>query len=49
MTKLRRSLLTIAAAGFAAGLVAIVLVLSSDWQRSDRAMNLALGPLVGWA
>jgi signal transduction histidine kinase len=49
MTSLRRSLLGIAAAGFAAGLVALAFVLSSDWQRGDRAMNLALGPLVGWS
>jgi signal transduction histidine kinase len=49
MTSLRRALLAIAAAGFASGLVAIAFVLSSDWQRGDRALNLALGPLVGWA
>jgi signal transduction histidine kinase len=49
MTSLRRALFGIAGAGFAAGLVAIVLVLSSDHQREERALNLALGPLVGWA
>jgi signal transduction histidine kinase len=49
MTSLRRALLAIAAAGFVAGMVALALVLSSDWQRDERAVNLLLGPLVGWA
>ena len=49
MTSLRRALLGIAGVGFAAGLIAIALVLSSDHARDDRALNLALGPLVGWA
>jgi signal transduction histidine kinase len=49
MTSLRRALIALGAAGFAAGLVAMVLVLASDWQRDQRAVNLLLGPLVGWA
>ena len=49
MTSLRRALLGIGVAGFAAGLVAIALVLTSDWSRDDRTANLALGPVIGWA
>jgi signal transduction histidine kinase len=49
MTSLRRALFGIAGAGFAAGVIAIVLILSSDHMRDDRALNMALGPLVGWA
>jgi signal transduction histidine kinase len=49
MKSLGRALIALGAAGFAAGLVAGVLVLTSDWQSDQRAINLALGPLVGWS
>jgi signal transduction histidine kinase len=49
MNSLRRALIGIAAAGVAAGLVAVALILTSDWQHNERALNLALGPLVGWS
>jgi signal transduction histidine kinase len=49
MTSLRRALLAIGGAGFAAGLVALAFVLSSEHARDDRTVNLLLGPLVGWA
>src|SRR5215216_2303023 len=49
MTSLRRALLGIAAAGFAAGLVAIALVMTSDQSADDQTPNLVFGPLIGWA
>src|SRR5215204_449515 len=49
MTSLGRALWAIAAAGFAAGLVAIALVLTSDHASDDRWANLAIGPVIGWA
>ena len=49
MRSLRRALIGIAFVGGAAGLVAIALVLTSDHARDDRSLNLALGPVVGWA
>ncbi len=49
MTSLRRALLGIGVAGFAAGLIAGALVMTSDWTSEDRTANLALGPLIGWA
>jgi signal transduction histidine kinase len=49
MTSLRRALLGIAAAGFAAGLVSIALAITSEHAAGDQTINLLLGPLVGWA
>ena len=49
MNSLRRALIAIGAAGVAAGAVAVVLILTSDHSSEDRALNLVLGPLIGWA
>jgi signal transduction histidine kinase len=49
MTSLRRALVAIAAAGLAAGLVAVALVLTSKHNHDERTLNLVIGPLVGWS
>jgi signal transduction histidine kinase len=49
MTSLKRALIGIGLAGVVACVGAVALILTSDWQRDERALNLALGGLVGWA
>ena len=49
MTSFRRALLAIAAAGFLLGCVAGVFVMTSDWAREDRLVNMTFGPLIGWS
>ena len=48
MTGLRRALWALAAAGVAAGFVAVALVLSSDYDH-DKTTHLVFGPLIGWS
>jgi len=49
MTSLKRALIAIGGVGFAAGMVAIALVLTANDSRDVTGFDLALGPIVGWA
>ena len=46
MTSLKRALIAIGAPGFAAGLVAMALILTSDWQSDQRART---SPSARWS
>ena len=48
MTSLRRALVGLGIAGFSAGLAALLLALGSD-HLEDKALVVALGPLIGWS
>ena len=48
MSSLARALIALAVAGFAVGLVAIAIVLTSDLERELVGANLTVGPLIGW-
>ena len=49
MRSLGRALVAIGATGFAAGLVAVALVLTADDSRDVTTFDMLVGPVVGWA